>query len=173
MLDSRAPPAQISEDENRREEAIEAEINRLMRETRIWRMANSAQWVAWGIVQATVSGKDDGLDGRMADGNAKSGETIDPSAVHENPTPPANSQNADISTSTKRAPDEGPKDETVKPLSEGKQETIEDENEEGFDYLGYAQERALFFWGDVLQFGIVKKEELPQGLLDKVKIVEY
>jgi len=51
-------------------------------------------------------------------------------------------------------------------------ETPEEEEEE-FDYLGYAQERAMFFWGDVLQLGIVKREDLPKELLDNVKIVEF
>ncbi len=57
--------------------------------------------------------------------------------------------------------------ESAGPDDEGEAE------EEEFDYLGYAQERAMFFWGDVLQLGIVKREDLPRELLEKVKIVEY
>jgi choline kinase len=56
--------------------------------------------------------------------------------------------------------------------AEGK-EVEPDEEEEEFDYLAYAQERAFFFWGDVLQLGLVKKEDLPAQLLQKVKVVEY
>lgn len=47
------------------------------------------------------------------------------------------------------------------------------EEEEGFDYLSYANERALFFWGDCVQMGMVKAEELPEGLRERLKIVEY
>lgn len=46
-------------------------------------------------------------------------------------------------------------------------------NDTAFDYLGYAQERALFFWGDILQLGLVQREELPAEVLRKVKIVPY
>ena len=52
-------------------------------------------------------------------------------------------------------------------------EEVEEEEEEEFDYLAYAQERALFFWGDVLQLGIVRREDLPAALLDEVKVLEY
>ncbi|KAI5817286.1 choline kinase-like protein [Pyronema omphalodes] len=50
-----------------------------------------------------------------------------------------------------------------------------EEIEEGeFDYLLYAQERALLFWGDMLDLGIYTKEELEKlekGLSEKVKLV--
>ena len=41
------------------EKHMEEEAGRLMAETRLWRLANSAQWVAWGIVQAQVPGMPD------------------------------------------------------------------------------------------------------------------
>ncbi|EHL01035.1 putative Choline kinase [Glarea lozoyensis 74030] len=43
-----------AEEERKREAEIERQVTALLEETRIWRLANSAQWVAWGIVQATV-----------------------------------------------------------------------------------------------------------------------
>lgn len=46
-----------------------------------------------------------------------------------------------------------------------------EENE--FDYLAYARERALFFWGNAVGLGIVRREELPEGLREEIKIVEY
>ncbi len=53
----------------------------------------------------------------------------------------------------------------------------DDEEDQGgsdeFDYLAYAQDRALFFWGDCLQLGLVKKEELPEALLARVKTLTY
>ncbi|KAL1856268.1 hypothetical protein Daus18300_010841 [Diaporthe australafricana] len=48
----------------------------------------------------------------------------------------------------------------------------EEEEEEGFDYLSYAHERALFFWGDCVQMGLVKLEELPEGLQSRIKMVD-
>jgi len=56
-------------------------------------------------------------------------------------------------------------------IKEAEAEAGDEEDE--FDYLGYAQDRAMFFWGDVLSLGIVKKEELPETLLKRVKTVEY
>lgn len=48
-----------------------------------------------------------------------------------------------------------------------------EDEEEGFDYLLYVHERALFFWGDCVQMGLVKMEELPEELRANIKIVEY
>jgi choline kinase len=48
-----------------------------------------------------------------------------------------------------------------------------EEGEEEFDYLGYAQERAWFFWGDVVSLGLVTKEELPVGLRERLKVLDY
>ncbi|KAL9947949.1 hypothetical protein ACHAQF_005831 [Verticillium nonalfalfae] len=54
MLDARVPAGQWKEDERLREEQTEKTVTELMEESRLWRTANSAQWVAWGIVQAKV-----------------------------------------------------------------------------------------------------------------------
>ena len=167
VLDSRAPPMQYAEDESRREEALQTEIKRLQHETRMWRIANSAQWVAWGIVQANVAGMDEALQ------HQKSGTTTPKSLSiadddHPHSGPDSNPLGAPMATlalddQSKRA--EG---------SEAAEEAQEEGNdEEEFDYLGYAQERAMFFWGDVLQLGIVKREDLPAELLKKAKIVDY
>ena len=43
----------------------------------------------------------------------------------------------------------------------------------GFDYLAYAQDRALFFWGDMLELGLVKEEELPVDLVERAKRIPY
>lgn len=139
MLDRRAPPALIDEEETQRDQATEDEIQRLSHETRLWRVANSAQWVAWGTVQAKLPEMDAESKARRAKEDGKS--SLDSSLAGK-----------------------------VKEATKGVEE---DEEEEGFDYLGYAQERAMFFWGDVLQMGIVKEDELPQELLKKIKVVEY
>ncbi|KAL8950349.1 MAG: hypothetical protein Q9222_003601 [Ikaeria aurantiellina] len=151
MLDSRAPPAQIAEDEKRRDEMTESEIQRLMLEARMWRPANSAQWVAWGIVQAKVPGMDD---------------TEKPADDEEAPTPAPGSD--PLSPEMEQAA----KDLGDKRPEEGASAEDGDEEDE-FDYLGYARERAMLFWGDVLQLGLVDKEELPVELRNRVKVVEY
>lgn len=57
MLDARAPSgSSYKEEEARREEESQKRIKELMEETRVWRIANSAMWVAWGIVQAKIPG---------------------------------------------------------------------------------------------------------------------
>lgn len=125
MLDVRAPPGGWKEEELKREAETEQRVNELLEETRLWRIANSAQWVAWGIVQAKIPGfhldvesPSEGADG----GNAEDEENAD--------------------------------------------------DEDAFDYLGYAQERARWFWGDCVLMGLVKMEELPEELREKVKMAE-
>ena len=165
MLDSRAPPAQIAEEEKQRDEFLESEIKRLSRETRLWRVANSAQWVAWGIVQAKVAGMDEALE-------AKKNETPkseEPSSISQ--TSQAHLESDSLSPEMAGLAEDA---HNKRPdINEGTTEENAYEEEEEFDYLGYAQERAMFFWGDVLQLGLVKREELPESLLEKVKIVEY
>ncbi|KAM7209672.1 choline kinase [Naviculisporaceae sp. PSN 640] len=57
MLDARAPAGSSwKEEEARREEESEKKIKELLAEARLWRIANSAMWVAWGIVQAKIPG---------------------------------------------------------------------------------------------------------------------
>lgn len=45
--------------------------------------------------------------------------------------------------------------------------------DEEFDYLAYSQDRAMFVWGDLVGMGLVKKEELPEELRKRLKVVEY
>ncbi|GAB0134803.1 hypothetical protein EsDP_00003159 [Epichloe bromicola] len=51
--------------------------------------------------------------------------------------------------------------------------TEQDIGPDEFDYLRYAQERAMFFWGDCVQLGLAKPEDLPEKLRSRIKIVEY
>lgn len=117
MLDARVPTGEYTAAERAREEQRDQQVRELMEETRLWRAANSAMWVAWGIVQAKVPGLD-----------AEDGES---------------------------------------------HEAEEDMEADEFDYLSYAQERAMFFWGDIVGLGLVKAEELPETLRANLKLVEY
>lgn len=118
------PSGQQLQAERSNEEAVDAEIKSLMHQTRLWRVINSAQWVAWGIVQA----KTPGLEEEQEEGV-------------KTPTPEA----------------------------EGAEE------EEEFDYLAYSQDRALFFWSDLLALNLVKADDLPPAMVEhlKARAVDY
>ncbi|KAL4880954.1 kinase-like domain-containing protein [Aspergillus karnatakaensis] len=128
-LDLNASPEltpQRHSDFDRAQDNLEAEAQFLMRQTRLWRVLNSAQWVAWGIVQAKVPGL----------------ENEDETPTPTSPTPPVDS---DV-----------------------------DESDE-FDYLAYAQDRAIFFWSDLVSLGFVKKDKLPSELVQVIeqRMIDY
>ncbi|KAF2497010.1 kinase-like protein [Lophium mytilinum] len=151
MLDSRAPPTSYAENEEKSEKDTEAEIQRLMAETRLWRLANSAQWVAWGIVQAKVPGLPEWDD----EGKPKDGEEADASPEGKL----LESALLEVKEAAKKEAEDGEKEE----------------EEEEFDYLAYAQDRAWFFWGDAVKLGLVKAEELPEEVrgMARGSTVEY
>lgn len=154
MLDARAPsghgtPQHATTDDDAAQKAAEdADVARLMHETRLWRVANTAQWVAWGIVQAKVPGMPD--FGSTAKGKL----------------------DCDAEELTREELAERAK-EYRNLAAEEPQSTEEETEQEEFDYLGYAQHRAMFFWGDVLQLGLVKTEDLPEDVRAKMKTVPY
>ncbi|KAL2822347.1 kinase-like domain-containing protein [Aspergillus cavernicola] len=124
-LDLNATPDQTTQrptdTERAHQDSLEAEIQFLTRQTRLWRVLNSAQWVAWGIVQAKVPGMED--------------ET----------------------TTTDKPTETSPVDSDV------------DESDE-FDYLAYAQDRAVFFWADLVSLGFVETDQLPRLLAEQIKV---
>ena len=160
-LDSPAPMAGI-EEEKRQDEATESEVRKLMAETQLWRPANSAQWVAWGIVQAKVPGMDEALEAQKSS-TPNSEDTMTRAPQSQLNTDPLSPENEKLAQGEREK------------RPESREETPEDGDDEAeeFDYLGYAQERAMFFWGDVLRLGIVKEGDLPAELLKKVKVVDY
>lgn len=169
MLDSRAPPAQLIEEEKERDEAIEQEVKRLMHEARLWRVANSAQWVAWGIVQAKVPGMDEALEDQKnpspgSDMTARRGSSTSVNVFGSDPLDPDVAE--DIHNRRPERLD-------TEAMGGSTETTTEEDDADEFDYLGYAHERAMLFWGDVFSLGIVRKEDLPVDLLRKVKMVEY
>lgn len=170
LLDSRTPSTSVGgssaydAEEAAREKETERQVEELVKEARLWRVANSAQWVAWGIVQAKVPDLDkndnangEALSPHIADGISASPAPIDGQSAQlmTDPQTPDVKQQQDSHDHDQR-PEEG-----------------HGEDEDEFDYLGYAQDRALFFWGDVLELGLVGKDELPKELVGKLKIVKY
>jgi choline kinase len=161
LLDSRTPGGSAmsmientyAEDEARREQETERQVDALLKEVKIWRVANSAQWVAWGIVQAKVPELD-----------AKNSEVAEVDIPH-----------ADSLINTVPELDKRPEGLVAEALLNGetaKEAEQLEEDEDHFDYLAYAQDRARFFWGDVVNMGLVKKEELPDELANSLKIVD-
>lgn len=166
MLDARTPGAQSMDyetEEKARVEAAEADIQRLLDETRFWRMANSAQWVAWGIVQAKVPELDEAPKHSRA--NAIIEKVMTHLHPHSDPLSP------DVQALAEDARHDRPEGREQEEAHE--EGDAEGEDEDEFDYLAYAQERAMFFWGDCLQLGIVKEEELPERMRGMLKIVNY
>jgi choline kinase len=158
MLDSRTPAGATNyqEEEERRVKEVERQVEVLMAETRLWRIANSAQWVAWGIVQYNIP-ELDAVD--------------DASAVTDSPSPDASSG---VPVPEKSARCNSPKHVGGAELAGAallEEEAVEEDDE--FDYLGYAQERAMFFWGDCVGLGLVKLEELPERVQKEIKVVGY
>jgi choline kinase len=161
MLDSRGPPGQYDVEEAAREEHVAKEVDHLIKETRLWRVANSAQWVAWGIVQAKIPDMEEELEAKRRGKATDQGKSYAPE-----PSDPFKDS----------ITDEIPESETG---AAGKESSTNDdadakvEVEPEFDYLAYAQQRAFFFWGDLLELGLIKEEDLPENVLREAKRVPY
>jgi choline kinase len=125
------------------EETSEVEVQQHMRQTRLWRVANSAQWVAWGIVQAKVAA----LEEEEAAQAAAAAAAANASSTGQSKT-----------------------DSVVVSSGQELQSILEEAEESEFDYLAYSQDRALFFWADVLALGLIRENELPDELLEVVKL---
>ncbi|KAH7037462.1 kinase-like domain-containing protein [Microdochium trichocladiopsis] len=150
MLDARVPAGGWKEEEKRRDDDAERQIEALLEEIKLWRVANSAMWIAWGIMQSNIAGFD------MDKGEPLSAQECQVQKEEEE----AAAREKDA-TARAEASDKGvPEDEEV-------------EAEEEFDYLAYTHERALFFWGDCVEMGLVKEEELPASLVARLKRIKY
>ncbi|EAS32049.3 choline kinase [Coccidioides immitis RS] len=148
-----SPP--LTDYENR-DPAEEAEVQHLLHETRLWRVANSVQWIAWGIVQAHVPGMNKALSKQDTANIPAPGSSV--------PSEPEKSD------------EQQPADYTQEVNHEQvKQEVEAEEAADEFDYLAYAQDRALFFWSDLLALGFIKEEELPADMIEDIKkrVIDY
>ena len=50
-----------------------------------------------------------------------------------------------------------------------------DDSVDEFDYLAYSQDRAFFFWADILSLGLIREDELPPEMVEhaKKRMIEY
>ena len=173
MLDNRGPPSQYDAEEAAREEQVQGEVEHLMKETRLWRVANSAQWVAWGIVQAKVPGLVEALGSAIEDVpqpldadsriDAQSNKDQRCADTHEDEPEAISARHLGEQADQARLA-------TDTPIVPHEHETDDDPE---FDYLAYAQQRALFFWGDLLELGLVKAEDLPEDVVQRAKRIPY
>ncbi|ETN37560.1 uncharacterized protein HMPREF1541_07182 [Cyphellophora europaea CBS 101466] len=184
MLDARAVPGQTTDydaEESAREKKQDEDIQRLMHETKLWRLANSAQWVAWGIVQAQIPeldepSKRDRMKG-MLDRVVEGVQSHMPNRHVVAESDPLSEEDKQHQADAEKDRPDGRLQEEAHHEGSGKDGSGhtsggEEETEE-FDYLAYAQDRAMFFWGDALQMDLVKKEELPEELLTRIQTVRY
>ncbi|KAL5117954.1 hypothetical protein ACEQ8H_004099 [Pleosporales sp. CAS-2024a] len=173
MLDSRAPPGEkYSEQEAQRERQTEEEARRLMAETKLWRLANSAMWVAWGIVQAHVPGLPDfDAEEKRSKANDEHAAELESARTEMRAEAKAEADKEQRTgiVSEEMAGETG----VVQTGAQDDADLYQSQNEEEFDYLAYAQDRALFLWGDAIRLGMIKAEDLPEDLRQRVKMVEY
>lgn len=177
MLDSRAPPGGYAEEERKREEAIEAEIQALMQQVRLWRLACSAQWVAWGIVQAQVP-EDLSIDAPASPAQLEAASTIKPAEETQKQhahlqSDPLDPEVAALAADSRADRPDNRLEEEASIAADAETKDGVEEEEEEFDYLSYSQDRAFLFWGDMLKMGLVKEDELPEDLKSKVKCIDY
>lgn len=169
MLDSRAPPGSASNyeaEEKAREQALEEQIETFIRDAKVWRGMCSAHWIAWGIVQAKIPGMEE-----PKPQHSKTGKLIGKVKAHLKPQ--SDPLGKDTLAKQKEAKADRPESREIEESHREGDDEEEEASQEEFDYLAYAQDRAMFFWGDCLQLGLVKEENLPQELLRKVKTLKY
>lgn len=171
MLDSRAALASTSTyeaEEKAREEVMEEQIKALIQDARLWRGMCSAHWVAWGIVQAKLPEMEEPKPRK-----SKTGILLGKVKAHLKPqSDPLDKEIIKKQQESKMDRPEGRAIEDSHREGETEEEEGKEEDEE-FNYLAYAHDRAMFFWGDCLQLGLVKEEDLSAELLGKVKTLTY
>jgi choline kinase len=176
-----ADPMSRSEvDESMANDALEQETKRLMQETRLWRAANSAQWVAWGIVQAKLPGAL-AQEIELEEASKNVTESGRPALTpHQKANPENGLIDGDHEHSVvqpaeyleKEIKEDNHREVTEQSNAANQLEEVDD-GEDEFDYLAYAHDRALFFWGDVLQAGVIGEDEVPEALRLRAKRVVY
>ena len=177
-----APSADFARDEEERQREVRKEVEHLLWESGLWRLANSAQWIMWGVMQAKIPGLPAELGGQECSESPQLKELQLPdSGVVDGDTDSVRVQGVGQRLS---APEQGVGNGVPDAGDVGAEGLVEDAKGKGleggigadendFDYLGYSRERAMFFWGDAVKLGIVRMEELPEDLREEIRIVEY
>lgn len=145
-----------------RDDMLDTEVQNTMRHARLWRVANSAQWVAWGIVQAKIPA----MEKELATGESPA--SIDKDIVRATESTKQEEQESESETATEMETETETPTEIL--AAQEQQEQVEE-----FDYLAYAHDRVLFFWADLLSLGVIQESDLPEQILDmaKSRIINY
>ena len=175
MLDARAPPGGSGGDydaeEVARDKKLEENIQRLLHETRLWRIANSAQWVAWGIVQAQIPELDKPEPQKVSVQSVATGlKDKVKGAMH---APHIHARSDPLDEEEQALKEDAQKDRPEGRVQEEAHAEGSDDEDAEFDYLAYAQERAMLFWGDCLQMGLIKEQAIPETMKKMLKTVPY
>ena len=160
MLDSRAPPgekADYAAEEKARIDVLEKEVTRLVEDARLWRGMCSARWALWGLVQANLPG----MEEPPKRGESRADRLLGKVRALQRKGKEDKHQQAEV------------KAEAKEKEREEKKEVEGDAADDDYDHLAYTQDRAFLFWGDALQLGVVKEEELPEELRKRVKVLKY
>jgi len=173
----------VKEDEaarRQRDDDVQREVEALLRETRRWRLACSAQWVMWGVMQAKISGAPEAReDEARLQGEAGMGELRLPDSGFVDGDGDGVGVGAKADGAFERVgwdygtDQRSPEIAAMAESARDKRPQDAGDAEEDFDYLGYSRERALFFWGDAVLLGLVKREDLPEGLREEIRTVDY
>jgi choline kinase len=136
-------------------------------------------WVAWGIVQAHVPGLPDfdALDKQAKQANASASNPsaaaaeLDSATAEMQAEAEAEEKKAGAGIVSEKAEEQATGDN--KTQAEQDADLFKPQDEEEFDYLAYANDRAMFVWGDAIRMGIVRAEDVPEELRSRAKVVEY
>ena len=120
-------------------------------------MANTAQWVAWGIVQAKVPE----LDKPSKKSKLASVTDYISNKLHPHPqSDPLDEEEKELQEAAKHDRPEGREQEEAQ--TEGDEEDDDDDDE--FDYLAYAQDRGNVLLGRLFADGFGKGGRIAGGL---------
>jgi choline kinase len=179
MLDARNPQSgkdvsSAPEEETERE--LENEISRLQHETRLWRLSCSAFWAMWGVQRAKIPDLPD-FDDPTQSAAVAAGPTLNISMSSGTlplvQSPIAEEDGLELDADTSKATEGSADTPAAATKNAEAQSNEEDEEEEDeFDYLGYSYDRAMFFWGDAVNLGLVKKHELPEEVQKNMRLVD-
>lgn len=108
------------------EEALDQEVDSLMKDVKAWRPAVHIYWAIWGIVQATQEEEDD---------NDYREEKDEELGVYR---------------FVKEGQESGNRDKEQEDVPEE-----DEDDEEFFDYVSYATQKTNLFWNDMVQYGFL------------------
>ncbi|AOW05525.1 kinase-like domain-containing protein [Yarrowia lipolytica] len=122
------------------EDQIQVEVDGLMEEVRDWRPAVHLYWLVWGIVQAVIDQEED--DEIREELNMETGQYTFETEEEKQQLSASSGSSANLKPS----------------VSHSSASEVEEE-EDPFDYLSYASQKAQLFWSDMIRFGLLDEKD--------------